>query len=154
MQIELLCVARRPPEWVRTACQEYQQRMPKTLSVTARELPPVATASSGAEQREREGAAILRALSAEAGLVALDERGTAWNTRELAAALERWRGEYPKLVLAVGGAEGLSPAVLDRAAARWSLSALTLPHQLVRVIVIEQLYRAWTVLNNHPYHRG
>lgn len=153
MQIELLCVARKPPEWVREACLEYQQRMPKTLAVSVREIPPVTTASSIDEQREREGAALLRAMSPDAALIALDERGTAHTTRALAARLDRWRQDHQKLVLVVGGAEGLAPGVLQRAAERWSLSPLTLPHQLVRVIVVEQLYRAWTVLNNHPYHR-
>lgn len=154
MQIELLCVARRPPEWVRAACREYQQRLPKALALSVREIAPVTTAASVAERREREGAALLRAVPPAAGLVALDERGTAFTTHEFATRLDRWRQEHQQLALVVGGAEGLAHDVFARAQARWSLSPLTLPHQLVRVIVVEQIYRAWTVLSNHPYHRA
>jgi 23S rRNA (pseudouridine1915-N3)-methyltransferase len=86
--------------------------------------------------------------------VALDERAAQWSTTELAAKLDHWRGEHAEVACFIGGAEGLSPALVADADSRWALSRLTLPHQLVRVVLIEQLYRGWSVLHNHPYHRA
>ena len=87
-------------------------------------------------------------------VVALDVKGRAWSTEQLAEQLQGWLQDGRNLSLLVGGPDGLAPACLERAEQRWSLSPLTLPHPLVRVLLAEQLYRAWTVLNNHPYHRS
>ena len=106
-----------------------------------------------AQQRERESSLLLKAVPKGAQLVVLDERGSGWSTRELATRLDGWRTTAQEVVFAVGGAEGHAPALRDAANALWSLSALTLPHALVRVVVVEQIYRAWSLLNNHPYHR-
>ena len=86
--------------------------------------------------------------------MALDERGAAWTTQQLATRLEDWRTRGGDVVLAIGGAEGHAPQTRSAAREVWSLSPLTLPHALVRVIVIEQIYRAWSILNHHPYHRA
>jgi 23S rRNA (pseudouridine1915-N3)-methyltransferase len=113
-----------------------------------------ATASQPEEQRQREAETILKAVPAGARLVALDERGLAWSTAELANELAAWRDEARDVALVIGGAEGLAESLRQSAARCWSLSRLTLPHQFARVLVIEQIYRAYSLLNNHPYHRA
>jgi 23S rRNA (pseudouridine1915-N3)-methyltransferase len=90
----------------------------------------------------------------DARIIALDERGRSWRTRDLAHYLDDAMQEGRDLAFLIGGADGLHPRCLEAAERQWSLSALTLPHMLVRVIVAEQLYRAWTLLSGHPYHRG
>lgn len=97
---------------------------------------------------------MLAALPAGAGVTALDERGKCWNTLELARRLQAWLAEGRDRALLVGGPDGLAPACRERAEESWSLSPLTLPHGLVRVVMAEALYRAWSVLRNHPYHRA
>jgi len=151
MRLRLVCVSRRPAPWVADAGQEYLRRLKGQLDVEVREIAP-AQAANPAQQKIREGEAVLKAATG-ATLVALDERGAQWSTREFADALARWRDARAHVVFAIGGAEGHADAVRAHAAATWSLSRLTLPHQLARVLVIEQIYRAWSLLNNHPYHR-
>lgn len=154
MRIQLLCVSKRPAAWVAEAGQEYLKRLHGRLDLQVRELPPAQGAASAEQQKQREGDALLKAVPAGALLVALDTRGTAWSSAELADQLADWRASHKEVVLAIGGAEGHAAQVRERAARTWALSRLTLPHQLARVIVIEQLYRAWSLLNNHPYHRA
>jgi 23S rRNA (pseudouridine1915-N3)-methyltransferase len=101
-----------------------------------------------------EAAALLAAIPRDAHVVALDGRGKAWSSEDLAAQLERWRMQGRDLAFLIGGPDGLAPAVLARADQRWSLGPATLPHPLVRIVVAEQLYRAVSQLGNHPYHRG
>lgn len=153
MRLHLFCVARRPPAWAEAAGAEYLKRFGKDVDLRPRDFAPKA-AGSADQQRERETDMLLRAVPAGAKLVALDERGEAWSTAELASRLSRWRDDANDVVLAIGGAEGHGPALRTAASAVWSLSRLTLPHALARVIVIEQIYRAWSLLNNHPYHRA
>lgn len=154
MRLTLLCVSRRPSAWVAAAGAEYLKRLQGRLDFQVRELAP-AQASDPAQQRRREGEEILRAVAVASGaLIALDERGSAWSTAELAERLARWQTESRHVTLAIGGAEGLADEVRAAAAQVWSLSRLTLPHQLARVVVIEQVYRAWSLLNHHPYHRA
>lgn len=152
MRLTLLCVSRRPSAWVAAAGAEYLKRLQGKLDFQVRELSP-AQAADPAQQRRREGEEILRAVAGGA-LIALDERGSAWSTAELAERLDRWQTEYRHVTLAIGGAEGLADEVRAAAQHVWSLSRLTLPHQLARVVVIEQVYRAWSLLNHHPYHRA
>jgi len=153
VRLHLFCVARRPPAWAEAAGAEYLKRFGKDVDLRPRDFAPKA-AGSADQQRERETDMLLRAVPAGAKLVALDERGEAWSTAELASRLSRWRDDANDVVLAIGGAEGHGPALRAAASAVWSLSRLTLPHALARVIVIEQIYRAWSLLNNHPYHRA
>lgn len=152
MRLTLLCVSRRPAAWVAAAGAEYLKRLQGRLDFQVRELAP-AQATDPVQQRRREGEEILRAV-AGAPLIALDERGSAWSTAELAARLQDWQTGHRQVVLAIGGAEGLADEVRAAALQVWSLSRLTLPHQLARVVVIEQVYRAWSLLNHHPYHRA
>ncbi|MGH8597679.1 MAG: 23S rRNA (pseudouridine(1915)-N(3))-methyltransferase RlmH [Gammaproteobacteria bacterium] len=153
MRFELLCVSKRPVKWVTNAGDDYLSRLKGKLVVSCRELPPVANAASAAAQRDKEGDSILRALPPGACTIALDERGEEWSTGQLAQQLDQWRQAARDVVFVIGGAEGLSSAVQAAAARVWALSRLTLPHQLVRVIVLEQIYRAWSLSQNHPYHR-
>jgi 23S rRNA (pseudouridine1915-N3)-methyltransferase len=101
-----------------------------------------------------ESRALFEAMPARARVVALDVRGQAWSTEKLAAQLEQWMGEGRDVGFLVGGPEGIDAEVLNKADDRWSLGPLTLPHPLVRVVLAEQLYRAWTITQNHPYHRA
>jgi 23S rRNA (pseudouridine1915-N3)-methyltransferase len=153
VRLQLLCVSKRPAGWVDTGCQEYLKRLQGRLDLQVRELPPATGAASAEQQKQREAAAIFKALNPLATLVALDERGAGWSTRDLAGHLAGWLEAGREVVLVIGGAEGLAEPVRAAAARVWSLSPLTLPHQLARVVVIEQIYRAWSLLNHHPYHR-
>jgi 23S rRNA (pseudouridine1915-N3)-methyltransferase len=103
--------------------------------------------------REKEAQRILHRLKPGDFVVVLDERGKAWSSADLARELTRWQNHHPSVALVIGGPEGLTDEVRQRANQVWSLSALTFPHGLVRVIVVEQLYRAWTILQGHPYHK-
>lgn len=154
MRLHLYCVARRPPKWATEASAEYEKRLAGQLDFRPRELAPCTTAANPGQQREREAQTLLKTLPEHAWLVALDERGSPWTTLQLSARLEAWRHRGGDVVLAVGGAEGHAESVRTAANEIWSLSPLTLPHALVRVIVSEQIYRAWSILNRHPYHRA
>ncbi|MEX0901055.1 MAG: 23S rRNA (pseudouridine(1915)-N(3))-methyltransferase RlmH [Gammaproteobacteria bacterium] len=144
MRIRLVAVGTRMPRWAADAYHEFATRMPAELRVDLVEIPT---------GKRDEGARILAQIPGDGHVVALDERGSAWTTRELAEQFTAWRESARPLVLIIGGPDGLAADVRDRAAQVWSLSKLTLPHMLVRVVVAEQLYRAWTILSGHPYHR-
>ncbi|NIR30047.1 MAG: 23S rRNA (pseudouridine(1915)-N(3))-methyltransferase RlmH [Gammaproteobacteria bacterium] len=156
MRIHLLAVGRRMPRWVHAGYDDYARRLPPECSLLLVEIPPARRTRTGEARRAlaREGELLLRAIPDAARVVALDERGAGWRTRELAHRLSHWMQEGRDLALLVGGPDGLAPACLERADARWSLSPLTLPHGLARIIVAEQIYRAWSLLHRHPYHRG
>ncbi len=154
MRFELLCVSKRPSSWVASATDEYLKRLQGKLEFKCRELAPSTNAATPDQQRTKEGDVILKAIPAGGTLVALDERGDQWTTTELANQLNTWQIAARDVVFVIGGAEGLSPGVRAAATHRWALSRLTLPHQLVRVIVVEQLYRAYSWLQGHPYHRA
>jgi 23S rRNA (pseudouridine1915-N3)-methyltransferase len=155
MQLQVLAIGRRMPPWVGDGVTEYASRLPAERGWRVVELPLGQRARGVAADRAvtDEGERMLARSPADAFVVALDERGDAWNSRDLARHLGRWRDENRTVVLMVGGPDGLAPACKERANDVWSLSALTLPHGLVRVVVAEQVYRAWSLLNNHPYHR-
>lgn len=143
------------PRWVSEGSDDYLRRLPRELSVSWREVP-LAKRGAGAQPqrlREREGEVLLRGVRDGDHCVALDPGGRGWSTQQLAAELRRWMMGGRPLNLFIGGPEGLSRACLERAQQRWSLGPLTLPHPLVRVLLAEQLYRAWTITVGHPYHR-
>ena len=152
MRIHILCVTKRPREWVAQATEEYLKRLRGQLEITVREISPIKH-SAKAAQLDKEAERLLHHCPNGACIVALDESGVMWSTAELAEKLDSWRQEYTDIAYIIGGAEGLAPGLLDRAHYHWSLSRLTLPHQLARVVLTEQLYRGWSVLHNHPYHR-
>lgn len=143
------------PAWVSEGVRVYQKRMPRHLQLEFRELP-AAQRSAGSTPdmlRQKEGDAMLRAVSDQACVIALDERGTSWTSSQLAAQLQHWMANYPQVAFLIGGADGLAEACKRRANTVWSLSPLTLPHALVRIVLAEQIYRAWTLVQGHPYHR-
>lgn len=156
MRIRLLAVGQKMPAWVTAGYAEYAQRMPPECRLELVELPLAQRAKSRPLERviQQEGEKMLAALAETDRLVALDVRGAAWSTEKLSSQLSTWLGGGRDVALAIGGPDGLADAVLDRAEQCWSLSALTLPHPLVRIVVAEQLYRAMSILKNHPYHRA
>ena len=156
MRISIVTVGTKMPSWVSAGVAEYSRRLPRELKLDWREIPLASrTRGASAEQlREREGEQVLKAVSASDEVVALDVLGKRISTPQLAKRLQDWQMSGLNYSLLIGGPDGLSPACLARASARWSLSDLTLPHPLVRVLLAEQLYRAWTITVNHPYHRG
>jgi 23S rRNA (pseudouridine1915-N3)-methyltransferase len=159
LKLLLITVGHRMPAWVNAGFQEYARRMPPEALLKLAEVRPEprSDANRGARTVERlteaEGRRIDSAIPQHMLRVALDERGAAWSTRELARLLARWRMESEDVAFIVGGADGLHDGIRRRADFLWSLSSLTLPHGLVRVIVAEQLYRAQSILKSHPYHR-
>jgi 23S rRNA (pseudouridine1915-N3)-methyltransferase len=155
MHITALAIGTRMPGWVDDGVQNYQKRLPRHIDLTFRGLPAAQRgAGTNAEKlKQKEGATLLKALREPAYVIALDERGKSWSSTELSAQLETWLASQPNVALLIGGADGLAQDCLQRADHVWSLSPLTLPHALVRVVVAEQIYRAWTLVQGHPYHR-
>ena len=155
MRARLLAVGTRPPAWVREACADYTRRLGPRLKLTLVEIEP-GPRSAGQSPRkaiETEARKLLTALRPGEWVVALDERGTPMSTRELADWLAGRMREGRDLAFLIGGPDGLAPEVLERSDQTLSLSRLTLPHALVRVVLAEQLYRALGILAHHPYHR-
>ncbi len=154
MRLILLAVGDRLPAWAETATAEYLKRMPREARVDLLEIRPEKRAGRAASVIKQAEAARLREKQpAGSRLVALDEHGAQLSTRELADLLQRWMASGRDTCLMIGGADGLAPSILERAEATLALSRLTLPHALARVLLAEQLYRAVSLLHNHPYHR-
>jgi 23S rRNA (pseudouridine1915-N3)-methyltransferase len=155
MQISLIAVGTKMPAWVTQGYEEYARRLSPEYSLQLVEIP-AGKRSKGADLAritQKEGQQMLAAVPRGARVVAMDVKGRAWSTDELAKELDSWRHDGRDVALLVGGPEGLAPECLKTAEQSWSLSNMTLPHPLVRVVVAEQLYRAWSILHNHPYHR-
>jgi 23S rRNA (pseudouridine1915-N3)-methyltransferase len=155
MRFKIIAVGTRMPSWVEEGYQDYAKRLPRDFSVEAVELPlgPRGKGSSVAKAIAKEGEAMLAAIPKGDRVIALDVQGKPWSTEQLADKLSGWSMEGSHYSILIGGPDGLAPECLARADAKWSLSALTLPHPLVRIVLIEQLYRAWSILNRHPYHK-
>lgn len=154
MKLTLLSVGDKLPAWANTAVAEYLKRMPREARVELVEIKPEKRAGQSADSiKAIEATRLLDKLPAGARLLALDEHGREVTTKELADLMARWMAEGRDVALVIGGADGLAPSLLDKAEAKLSLSRLTLPHALARVLLAEQLYRAVSLLNNHPYHR-
>jgi 23S rRNA (pseudouridine1915-N3)-methyltransferase len=137
---------------VQNGYAEYAKRLSRELPLELIEVS--AKSRDPARAMAEEGAALLAAIPKGTHAVALDGRGKLWSSEELAQQLARWRMQGKDLAFLIGGADGFAPAVLDRVDQKWSLGPATLPHPLVRIVVAEQLYRAISLLGNHPYHRG
>ena len=155
MRLSIIAVGGKMPGWVDQAVQEYGVRMPRELKLQWREIPLARRGKDNNAEAlcRREGEHILKAIPEGDQVIALDVKGVSWSTQELATQLGKWQMSGDNYSLLIGGPDGLSPECLARAGRRWSLSNLTLPHPLVRVLLAEQLYRAWTITVNHPYHR-
>ena len=155
MRIHLIAVGQKMPAWVSQGFQEYSKRLPASCALKLVEISPGHRGKSADIQRaiKSEGDKMVAAIPRGARVIALDERGKSWTTLQLAGQMRAWMGDGRDVALLVGGPDGLSPECKARADQMWSLSALTLPHPLVRVVLAEQLYRGWSVTQGHPYHR-
>jgi 23S rRNA (pseudouridine1915-N3)-methyltransferase len=155
VKLQLIAVGTKMPDWVQTGFMEYLRRFPKDLPFELTEIPAGKRGKNADIGRilEKEGDAMLAAVGKGNRIVTLDIPGQPWETSFLAQQLERWKQDGRDVSLLIGGPEGLSPACKAAAEQSWSLSPLTLPHPLVRVLVAESLYRAWSITTNHPYHR-
>ena len=149
-------IGQRMPAWVQSSWNEYARRFGQGVELVLKELPMAKRTRNSAVDvwRQSEGEALLGAVPAGHRVIALDERGIQWSTMELATRLKQWMQDEHGVCFLVGGPDGLSAECRERAQDTWALSRLTLPHPLVRTILAETLYRAWTITQNHPYHRN
>jgi 23S rRNA (pseudouridine1915-N3)-methyltransferase len=156
MRILLLAVGQKMPAWIEQGYQEYAQRMPAEARLELKEIAPGKRGKNADIKRiiEDEGQRLIAAIPRSAHIVVLDVEGRGHSTEQLAQRMDDWMHSGQEICLLVGGPEGLSAECRALAHEKWSLSPLTFPHPLVRVILAEQLYRAWSVLRNHPYHRA
>lgn len=154
MKIQLLAVGTKMPDWVTTGFHEYQRRFPKEMPLELIEIPAGKRGKNADIARilQKEGE-LTMAAAGKSRIVTLDIPGKPWTTEQLAQQLEIWKQDGRDVALLIGGPEGLSPECKAAAEQSWSLSPLTLPHPLVRIVVAESLYRAWSITTNHPYHR-
>ncbi len=156
MNIHLISIGTRMPKWVEQGFAEYAKRMPAECSLKLVEITPGHRGKGAdiARAVRDEGERMLKAIPRDCHIIALEVKGREWSTEQLAGKLTDWMGGGRDLVLLVGGPEGLADSCRQRADMLWSLSPLTMPHPLVRVVLAEQLYRAWSLMRNHPYHRA
>ena len=153
MDVWLLAVGKLRPSY-REACDDYLRRLGRHARVHEVEVREAARAPTRAVQQAEEAGRLRAKLPPRARVVALAREGTGWTSAELAGRLERWETEARPLVFLLGGSTGLAPALVAEADTAWSLGPLTLPHELARVVVVEQLYRAGTIRRGEPYHKG
>lgn len=155
MHFKVAAIGQRMPAWVNSGWQEYARRFPRSSTLDLIEIPAEKRGrNADLEQiRTRESERLAAAVSKGALSVALDINGQAWSTQQLAERMRAWMRGGRDVVFFVGGPDGVTDSLLQSADQRWSLGPLTLPHPLVRVVLAEQLYRAWSLTQNHPYHR-
>jgi len=154
MKLLIAAVGHKMPDWVAAGCNEYLKRMPRELPASVVEIKPEPRGSKTREQlTAAEKSRIAPAIAGCGRIVALDERGRDLTTKQLAERLETWMQDGRDTAFLIGGADGLDPELKDRADEMIRLSSLTLPHAMARLVLCEQLYRAVSVLRNHPYHR-
>jgi len=156
VHIHLIAVGQKMPAWVAQACDDYLKRLPRELQLNTIEVPLLKRGKNPDIQRivRDESRKVLDAIPAACSLVALDVKGKRTTTEKLASALDNWMQQGQDIAIVIGGPDGFSDELLQQADQALSLSDMTFPHPLVRVIIVEQLYRAWSILNNHPYHRA
>jgi len=155
MKIHLIAVGKKMPEWINTGYAEFSKRMPPELQINLIEITPsVRNKSTPVEKNiKEEGARIQTAIQANSRLIVLDKKGKNFSSVALSEKMESWLPMGQDISIVIGGADGIDPVIKQQADEKWSLSSFTLPHALVRVVVTEQLYRAWSILQGHPYHR-
>lgn len=154
LSLEVLAASNRQPRWVDAGFNEYAGRLRGRVVLGLKVVALARRPDTSGRAVADEGRRLLAAVPGNARIVALDERGAAWSTRTLATRLDGWIMDAVPVALLIGGPDGLSPECLERAHETWSLSALTLPHGLARIVVAEALYRAQSLLEGHPYHRA
>ena len=156
MKINIIAVGHKPPKWAEEGSQEYLKRFHRELSISVTEIKPalrIGDTDKNHLARKTEKERILAKANKNAYLIALDERGSQTTTRKLAQLMSMWMNEGVDVDFVIGGADGLDPEIKEQAFRTLSLSAMTYPHALARLILIEQLYRAQCIIRNHPYHR-
>ena len=155
MRIQIIAVGNKMPDWVTTGTQEFLRRFPADMPVSFVEIAPGKCGKNADIKRilQKEGEAMMAAIGKNHKVVTLEVTGRPWDTPTLAKQLDNWKMDGRDVSLLIGGPEGLAPECCALAEQRWSLSALTLPHPMVRIIVTEALYRAWSVTQNRTYHR-
>lgn len=155
MRIAVFAVGTRMPGWVAGGVDVYRERLPHHVKLEIVEIPPGHRSGQGSVEAamQKEEQQLLKRAARADRIIALDERGAEWSSVELADEMRGWLNEAASIALLIGGPDGLTESCRRRADVVWSLSKLTLPHGLVRVVLAEQIYRAWTILQGHPYHR-
>ena len=155
MKIRVLAVGQKMPKWVQQTFKEYNNRLSKSQQIELQEISPIHRSKTMNVDKAKymEGENILAALKDSEKIIVLDEKGKSISTKFLAQSIETWQMNAYNIAIIIGGADGVSDEVKKRAANLWSLSQLTFPHPLVRIILIEQIYRAYSLIANHPYHR-
>ena len=155
MKLQLIAVGTKMPAWVETGFQEYARRMPHDMPLQLTEIPAGKRGKNADIARilQREGELTLAAIPKGNRIVTLEVTGRPWDTPQLALEMEKWQLDGRDVSLLIGGPEGLAKSCIAASEQKWSLSPLTLPHPLVRIVVAESLYRGWSLNNNHPYHR-
>lgn len=156
MKLIVVAVGTRMPDWVQVAWKDYAKRLPPDCALELREVKPEprTTGKTAAQMMQAEAQRIEAILPQGALYIALDERGKDLTTMKLAQELEKWRSGGQDVVFLIGGPDGLDATLKSRCASLMRLSSLTLPHPMVRVVLAEQLYRAWAITTGHPYHRA
>jgi 23S rRNA (pseudouridine1915-N3)-methyltransferase len=142
MKIHLISVGDKMPSWIKAGFEEYVKRIPKEYEFNLIEVAP---------QKSKD---MLKKIPSKSIIIALDEHGECWDTKILSHHLETWKASGKNIALLIGGADGIPKEILNKVNKQWSLSRLTFPHMLVRVLVAEQIYRAFSILSGHPYHRA
>ena len=155
MRIHLIAVGKKMPEWVNSGFLEFSKRMPPELQINLIEITPsVRNKTTPIEKNiKEEGERIQSAIPSNSRLIVLDEKGKNFSSIELSKKMEEWFPQGQDIAIIIGGADSIDPTIKQQADEKWSLSSFTLPHALVRVVITEQLYRAWSILKRHPYHR-
>lgn len=155
MKLTVIAVGNRMPAWIQQGWQTYARRLPKSYALTLKEVKaePRNASKSTAQIMQAEALRINAALPKNVITIVLDERGDRLTTAQIAHQLKTWHDDNQNIAFLIGGPDGLAPTLKQHAQRQWRLSSLTLAHPLARIILIEQLYRAWTILHNHPYHR-
>ncbi|MDO4435602.1 MAG: 23S rRNA (pseudouridine(1915)-N(3))-methyltransferase RlmH [Cardiobacteriaceae bacterium] len=156
MHISLIALGQKMPTWVNEGFEDYQSRLKQDIRLQLIEIPlsPRKDPNQLSAIQEKETKLVLSAIPEGAYVVTLDGKGREHSSESLAERLKTWQQQHQKMALLIGAPEGLTPALKARAAESWSLGKLTLPHPLVRIVVVEALYRAWSINHNHPYHRA
>ena len=155
MKITLIAIGKSLPSWVNTGIEEFSKRISAFCNFNLIEIPMVKRSKKSeiAKLIVEEGKKLLAAVPKNNYLIALDEHGDCWNSVQLSKQIENWQLQSPNLSLLIGGPDGLAAECLQQANSTWSLSPLTFPHTLARVITVEQLFRGLSILHHHPYHR-
>jgi 23S rRNA (pseudouridine1915-N3)-methyltransferase len=156
VHIHIIAVGQKMPAWVYTACDDYIKRLPQEIDLKVKEIALIKRGKNPDIERIKrdECNSIIAAMPKDCDLVALEVTGKKLSTEQLATELNNWMQQGRDIAIVIGGPDGFSSELLARARQKISLSDMTFPHPLVRIVIVEQLYRAWSVLNNHPYHRA